>query len=118
MARVLIVEDDSRQRELYGDVLRAAGHDVIEAEDGLEGIEQLKAEPAVVLLDMMMPAANGYEFLTRLRASDLHGSLPVIVISAAATEEWSLRARADYYLTKPVDIRVLAHLVGEVVGKS
>lgn len=118
MARVLIVEDDLRQRELYREVLRAEGHEVIEARNGLEGIELLKTDPALVLLDMMMPAANGLEFLEKLHASDAHKSLPVIVISGAATEEWAVRGAANYYLTKPVDIRVLAELVNGVVRRT
>jgi two-component system chemotaxis response regulator CheY len=118
VARVLIVEDDLPQRELYREVLRAAGHEVVEARNGLEGIERLKTDPALVLLDMMMPAANGLEFLEKLRASDAHKSLPVIVISGAATEDWAVRGGANYYLTKPVDIRVLAELVNGVIRRT
>jgi CheY-like chemotaxis protein len=115
MARVLVVEDDADLRELCSVVLRDAGHEVVEARDGAQAFDRMKTEPSAVVLDLVMPVVDGYEFLKQLRSSSRYALVPVIVISGTATGSWSLRVGADRYLAKPFEVDVLTALVGEVI---
>jgi DNA-binding response OmpR family regulator len=81
--RILLIEDDPEQRNLLRAVLEAKGFRVDEAENGKKGLDKLsKNPPDVILLDLMMPEMDGFEFLNKLRANPEWGSMPVIVVSA------------------------------------
>jgi CheY-like chemotaxis protein len=78
--QVLLIDDDSGVRKVLSRMLRRAGHQVIEASNGLEGIARLRASPVdLVLTDIMMPAMNGIEFIKAAR--QLCPSLRVIAMS-------------------------------------
>jgi signal transduction histidine kinase/DNA-binding response OmpR family regulator len=80
---VLIVEDDASTRDVVRRILKKSGWRVSEAENGLIGLEHLKeAEPDAILLDLMMPEMDGFEFLSRLRGQAEWRRIPVIVITA------------------------------------
>ncbi|MCH6588731.1 MAG: response regulator, partial [Proteobacteria bacterium] len=80
---VLIVEDDAATREMIRRMLNKAGWRTAEAENGLVGLERLAEEvPAAILLDLMMPEMDGFEFLARLRNNKAWRSIPVIVVTA------------------------------------
>jgi PAS domain S-box-containing protein len=80
---VLVVEDDPATRTLITRELRKAGWDVVEAENGRVALDHLgPVAPALVLLDLMMPDMDGFEFLDHLRRQEVHRGLPVIVITA------------------------------------
>jgi len=80
---VLIVEDDAATREMIRRMLIKAGWRTAEAENGLVGLERLAEEvPAAILLDLMMPEMDGFEFLARLRNNKAWRSIPVIVVTA------------------------------------
>ncbi|TXD41655.1 response regulator [Lujinxingia vulgaris] len=81
--RVLVVEDDEPTRSLIRRVLEKEGWQVDEATNGLEGLEALSgAPPALILLDLMMPKMDGFEFLRRVRRDEAHCQIPVVVITA------------------------------------
>ena len=81
--QVLVVEDDRDTRELIANWLSGAGWDVHEAGDGREGLAQYRRlRPAVVLLDLMMPEVDGFEFLGTLRVEYPDDEVSVIVITA------------------------------------
>lgn len=81
-AGVLIVEDDVDLLDCLREELEYAGYRVLIARNGLEGLEQLESagRPSVILLDLMMPIMNGYQFLSVLRDREL--DIPVVVTSA------------------------------------
>jgi len=86
--RVLVVEDDTGTRTTLNRTLTKAGWTVSEAENGQVGLDLLRAHrPALVLLDLMMPEMNGFEFLEALRANEEWRSLPVVVITAKTLTE-------------------------------
>ena len=91
--RVLVVEDDESARALIRRALEAEGWEVDEAENGRVALERLaEREPALVLLDLMMPEMDGFEFLETLREGDDPSPVPVVVITAKElTEEDRLR---------------------------
>jgi len=83
MGRVLVVEDDEPTRKLLCRALQDAGWGVDEAANGKEGLDRVADQvPDLVLLDLMMPIVDGFEFMRRLRESDAGGAVPVIVLTA------------------------------------
>jgi hypothetical protein len=83
LGRILIVEDDSVTRDLLQRTLKDEGWVVIEAENGRVGLEQLAAEkPDLILLDLMMPEMDGFQFITELHSTADWQSIPIVVITA------------------------------------
>ncbi len=118
--RVLVVEDDPGVRGLLQTILEDEGLDVLLAADGEEGLRLARAvDPAVVLIDVMMPGLGGPEVIRRLRRPD--GSLPfaVLVLTGAVESVEPLRYELgpDAILEKPFDITKLAVQVKELAGR-
>ena len=86
---VLLVEDDARTREMLGTRLKKHGWPVVEAENGRIALARMtEALPDIILLDLMMPEMDGFQFLDELRANESWQAIPVIVITAKdLTEE-------------------------------
>ena len=101
--RVLAVEDDNDLREFYGTLLREEGHQVRLARNGLDALHHLDWAPDLILLDLMMPVMDGYEFLRRLRASPKGAGIPVLVLSAALPPGRATLRGAQAVLRKPFD---------------
>src|SRR5690348_5840113 len=109
-ARVLVVDDEPSARSALKDLLSADGYSVETAEGGVAAMA-LAAErpPDVVVTDLDMPNMGGMELLAKLRAQDPH--LPVIVVTSLqdlGTAVQAIRAGAEDYLTKPVDLDALS----------
>jgi len=106
--KVLVVDDDRELRELIVFVLRQAGYAVIEAGDGPEAIRLHASErPDLVLLDVNLPGADGFEVCRAIRAVD---ETPVMMLTVRGGEEDQVRGLdlgADDYLTKPFSPRTL-----------
>src|SRR5919204_958660 len=102
MPRVLVVDDEADIRGLVRELLERAGHEVIEAPDGREGLRTFHSEqPDLVVLDVSMPGLDGWQTLERIRELS---SVPVVMLTARAQEMdkvRGLRAGADDYVTKP-----------------
>jgi two-component system phosphate regulon response regulator PhoB len=107
MRSVLIVDDEPNVRSLVRDVLELSGYQVREASNGDEALTAVDAQPPdCVVLDVMMPGLSGIDVLAELRRRPVHGSLPVLLLSAAGDDQttWAgWRAGASCYLTKPFD---------------
>jgi CheY-like chemotaxis protein len=115
MKRILIVEDKASSRELLRTVLEQLGYAVIEASDGDEALRQVRRQaPDLVLMDLQMPARNGYDVLQEIRKDPGLARLPVVAVTANAMpgdEAKVLAAGFTGYIAKPV---ALAHLRSEV----
>jgi CheY-like chemotaxis protein len=83
---VLIVEDDPFGREALAQLLRGRGYPVITAADGREALERLRQPPppGLILLDLKMPAMDGWEFCLRRNRDPRLACIPVVVVSAGA----------------------------------
>jgi two-component system alkaline phosphatase synthesis response regulator PhoP len=120
VTEVLVVEDDPAIRRGLVDALSFAGHRVRETDDGLDALRLVeRAVPDLVLLDVMLPGADGFEVLARLR-SRLPG-LPVIMVTARGSEEdrvQGLTHGADDYVVKPFSAKELLARVAAVLRRA
>src|SRR5713101_2520359 len=105
--RVLVVDDQDPNRLLLRDLLEAQGHEVIEAVDGSEALQQVATTaPDVVLLDIGMPGMDGFEVCRRIKAEPSTASIPVLLVTALSQRDQRLLgigAGANDYITKPID---------------
>jgi CheY-like chemotaxis protein len=103
-APVLIVEDDAATREMLQRMLQREGFSVAEAEDGRAGLERMSEHrPSLILLDLLMPQMNGFEFLAELQTKPEWRSIPVVVVTAkdlTAEEHARLSGRVAEVLRK------------------
>ena len=106
-ARILIVDDEERNRRLFAAMLEAEGYMALEAADGTQALELARQSlPDLVLLDIMMPGMDGYEVARALKADAATKAIPVVMVTALDDRESRLRgleAGAEEFVTKPVD---------------
>jgi len=104
MSRILLIDDDVSLREVAAFMLTAAGHEVIAAGDGEEGLACLHDDPDLVVTDIQMPGIDGMEVLRRIKEDEAGTAPPVIVLTAFGTVEQAVEAMklgAFTYLLKP-----------------
>ena len=105
MFQILVAEDDKNTRRLMEAVLKEHGYHPILACDGLEALKLLDTHHVdLVILDIMMPGMDGYEFTRQLRATDY--TLPILMVTAKQLPEDKRKGfivGTDDYMTKPVD---------------
>lgn len=100
--KILIVDDARWQRSNLTKILKGAGHEVIEAANGLEALARLADGPHVVVCDLLMPELDGFGFLERLKERD--EQVPVVIASADIQETSRARCRelgARAFVPKP-----------------
>ena len=104
MTSILLVEDDRDSREGLAYILEDAGHTVAVAPNGREALNLLEKgiRPAVILLDLMMPVMNGWEFLEERRRRPPIAAIPVVVLTAASLDQ-KLSALGVESMRKPID---------------
>ena|SRR5579864_8642630 len=108
--RILVIDDDFDFRESLGYVLSDSGYEVLSATDGEEGLSRLRTgpRPCVILLDLMMPGMNGWQFRAAQMQDAGLRSIPVVVLSGDARAEEEARALgAEGCLRKPVPLDAL-----------
>jgi DNA-binding response OmpR family regulator len=105
MFHILVIDDDKNTRRLFQAVLKAAGYQVYTAENGASALDVMDQEHIdLVIVDIMMPGMDGYEFTKTLRETD--DSLPILMVSAKqlpADKKKGFLVGTDDYMTKPVD---------------
>ena len=116
MPTVLLVEDDVDVREAVADTLEEAGYHVIVARHGLEALGLLRAgspRPCLILLDLMMPVMDGWQFRDEQRKHPELAQIPVVALSAHS----GLRdLDAADHLRKPIQLRMLIGVVERYCG--
>lgn len=120
MFNIMIVEDDVNQRKLMQTVLEQYGYNVITASDGIEGLDQLdKKHIDLIILDIMMPRMDGFEFTSTLRQSGCN--IPILMVSAKQSpvdKRKGFIIGTDDYMTKPVDEEEMVLRVGALLRRS
>lgn len=113
--KILLVEDDQDIRETLIELLESEGYEVVPAENGQIGLDKLSSAPTLpnlILLDLMMPVKDGFQFCAEKEANPKFANLPVVVMSADGhIRQNQLRVNARAYLKKPVDIYEILNIV-------
>ena len=119
--KILVVEDNEQNRILMRQILTYRGYDVLEAADGLTGLEMARAHtPALILLDIQMPVMNGFMVIRELRNNPELRKIKAIAVTSFAMKgdrEKALQAGFDEYVTKPIDTRKFPELVKQVLSR-
>lgn len=112
--RILLVEDDQSSAEAMRDLLELSGHTVDWSRNGREALERLRSEAGycVILLDVMMPVMNGYEFRDEQLKDPRLASIPVIVLTAdGRAREKARRLRSNHFFQKPFSPPALLRVI-------
>jgi DNA-binding response OmpR family regulator len=115
--RALVVDDDASLRDGLVDALAAEGWQVSGAADGRSALEQLACGPVdVVVIDLAMPVMDGRELRRRLRASERHARVPMVVLSASEACPWPLEGD-EVAMRKPFDLGELLSTLERLVHR-
>jgi DNA-binding response OmpR family regulator len=120
--KILIVEDEVVQLTALARRLKSAGFEVVAARDGLTAISTARKEqPDLIVLDLGIPAGDGFVVLQRLSMLINTGTIPVIVLSSRTpigNRDAALKAGAIAYIHKPVDVPILLKAINDALGIS
>ena len=120
MFNIMIVEDDANQRKLMATVLEQYGYNVLQATDGIDALDVLdKKHVDLIILDIMMPRMDGFEFTETLRQSGCN--LPILMVTAKQSpvdKRKGFIIGTDDYMTKPVDEEEMVLRVGALLRRS
>lgn len=121
MAKTILTVDDSRTiREMLKAALLDAGMEVLQAEDGLHGLEVLEgASPDVIITDINMPRMDGFGFIEAVRGDDRHRAIPILVLTTESVDDKKERARragASGWIVKPFDPVKLVNAINRVAA--
>ncbi len=120
VSTILVIEDYSDTRELLSGILRFQGYNVIEAEDGLEGLLKAIANyPDLIIMDLALPEMDGIELARRIHGEPKLARTPIFVVSAYLTDEVKADARAAgcvEVIAKPFDADALLEKVHKALS--
>jgi two-component system, cell cycle response regulator DivK len=120
MARILIVEDNEKNRMLLRDILAHHGHEVLEAVNGQEGLDMAREHlPELIFMDIQMPVMSGLAAGEALKADERTRNIKTVALTSFAMKgdrERILASGFDEYMSKPLDTRRLPQLVLEMLG--
>ena len=112
---IIVVEDDADTRDALVDLLKLLGYTVATAENGrhaLDLLHKMKDKPCLILLDIMMPVMNGWQFLEAQKADPSLANIPVVVLTAdASAASRASEASVAAFLSKPVNVGTLSETV-------
>lgn len=110
MTKILIIEDEIKLRETLSELLSLARYDVVEAIDGLDGLEKvILTNPDLIICDVMMPKLDGYGFLEQLKNTK-HGKTPLLFLTAkteSTDQERGIALGANAFILKPFTFQEL-----------
>ena len=111
---ILVVDDEPDIALALKDRLEMEGYQIITAADGMEALEKLaETEPALILMDVMMPRMNGFQACRKIKSTTEWSKIPVILLTAKSQESdryWGKESGCDDYVMKPFEM-------DEIVGK-
>lgn len=120
--KILVVEDNEKNRLLMADILKYHGYEVLEAEDGQKGLRMASQfKPDLILLDMQMPAMDGFSFIKEIKKDPGLKNLKIIAVTSFAMKgdkEKILALGADDYISKPIDTRQLPKIIEKHIGPA
>jgi two-component system cell cycle response regulator DivK len=109
--RILVVEDQEDNRRIIRDLLTSVGYELIEAQDGAEGVRLAESErPDLILMDIQLPVLDGHEATRRIKQNPELRHIPIIVVTSYALsgdDQKAMAAGSDGYVAKPFSPREL-----------
>ncbi|MDO9637809.1 MAG: response regulator [Pseudotabrizicola sp.] len=118
--RILAIDDSLTMREMLRQTLTEAGFDVVLAEDGIDGLNQLPdVAPDLILTDLNMPNMDGFGLIEAVRKGDIAPRVPILVLtteSATTLKERARQAGATGWITKPFDEQSLVSTIRRVAA--
>jgi two-component system cell cycle response regulator DivK len=115
--RILVIEDQEDNRRILRDLLSSVGYELIEAENGEDGVAAAAAaRPDLILMDIQLPLLDGYEATRRIKAQPALSAIPIIAVTSYALsgdEDKALAAGCEGYVTKPFSPRELLAKIRE-----
>ena len=118
---VLVVEDDPDMNEMVGAYAQVAGFEYDAALNGTVALEKAQKQPALILLDIMLPDLDGFEICRRLKGDDDTRNIPIVMLTALDREEHRQRGRscgAVAFVTKPFDPDFLIETIRRTAKKE
>jgi two-component system chemotaxis response regulator CheY len=121
MAKTILAVDDSASiRQMVSFTLKSAGYDVIEAVDGMDGLDKAKVKNAdLVLSDQNMPRMDGLTLIRNLRGLPQYKTVPILMLTTESSDAMKAQGRAagaTGWLVKPFDPQKLIEVVRKVIG--
>lgn len=120
MAKILIVDDSPTEMHILKSAVAEAGHEVLTAENGEDGVATAAAEkPDLILMDVVMPGMNGFQATRKISKAPDTAGIPIIMVTTKdqrTDKEWGMRQGATAYLVKPVQKKELLGKINEVLG--
>jgi two-component system chemotaxis response regulator CheY len=117
---VLAVDDSASIRQMVAFTLKSSGYDVVEAVDGMDGLEKAKARSCnLVLTDQNMPRMDGLTLIKNLRALPQYKSVPILMLTTESSDAMKVQGKAagaTGWLVKPFDPQKLIEVVKKVIG--
>ena len=115
MSRILIVDDSPTEMFRFKEILAKHGFDVLEANNGADGVTIAQAEqPDLILMDVVMPGVNGFQATRQITRGDKTKHIPVVIVSTKDQDidrVWGKRQGATDYLTKPIEEMLLIDVI-------
>ena len=122
MTRILLIEDNELNRDMFARRLARRGYEVLTAADGAEGLAlTVTEEPDLILLDLRLPVVDGWQVARQLKADPAIRWIPILALTAyaiAGDRERALEAGCDEYETKPVNFDQLLEKIEMLLGES
>jgi CheY-like chemotaxis protein len=117
---ILVVDDDADIRDTLAQVLEDEGYQVSSASNGLEALERLRTSstiPALILLDLMMPVMNGWQFNEERKKDGRLGGIPLVVVTAAGdARDRAASIQAVRIIQKPIRLEDLLEVIQTAIG--
>ena len=117
--KILVVEDNAKNRILLKDLLNYYGYDVIEAVNGDDGVRMAtEHNPDLILMDIQMPVMDGLTALNALKATKGTGNMKIVALTSFAMKgdrETLIQSGFDGYMSKPVDTRELPEVIRKLL---
>lgn len=115
--KVLVVDDDTDNRELLGELLETAGYFALSVANGSEAIAQLEGglDPDLILTDLVMPVMSGWDLCEALKRTPAWRSIPVIVLCGMAADQRG-KLQVEDAFEKPTDLDQLLQRIAELCG--
>ena len=117
---ILAVDDSASIRQMVAFTLKSSGYEVVEAVDGMDGLEKAKAKSfSLILTDQNMPRMDGLTLVKNLRALAQYKSVPILMLTTESSDAMKVQGKAagaTGWLVKPFDPQKLIEVVKKVIG--